>query len=265
MKSGFRQKLFAGPAVLVSLCILAGCTQVRELRERVLPSEEEKSEASKPRKGTAYYIHKVKWNGESLSIIAKWYTGSLENWKVLAKINPGIDPSLIHIGQEVRIPEDLLNTRKSMPESFVASFGPKKAKEAPPKPTEPEPAKPKEMTVAPRKEVKVEPPAEPAYYVHKVKWAGESLSIIAAWYTGSLQNWKALAKVNPKVNPSRIYIGQKIRIPGELLKTREPMPQSFPADFGKKKGESAPPKSETPQPSDEEEPELFGPKPFPKN
>jgi len=265
MKSGFRQKLFAGPVVLVLLCIFTGCSQVRELGERVLPSEGTKAEASKPRKGTAYFIHEVKWNGESLSIIAKWYTGSVENWKVLANINPGIDPGRIHIGQEVRIPEDLLNTRKSMPESFVASFGPKKVKEAPTKPTEPEPVKPKETTVAPPKEVKVEPPAGPSYYEHKVKWAGESLSIIAAWYTGSLENWKVLAKVNPKVNPSRIYIGQKIRIPGDLLKTREPMPRSFPADFGKKKGEPPPPKPETSPVSTEEEPELFGPKPFPKN
>jgi LysM repeat protein len=110
-----------------------------------------------------------------------------------------------------------------------------------------------------------EPPKKPTYYGHTVRWTGESLSIIAKWYTGSSENWKGLAKANPKINPSRIYIGQKIRIPENLLKTREPMPQSFVASFGPKKKKSSPPSEPaTPPPSDEKEPTLFGPKPYPK-
>ncbi len=68
-------------------------------------------------------------------------------------------------------------------------------------------------------------------FVHTVRWPRETLSIIAKWYTGELENWKALVKANPKLKPNRIYIGNKILIPGDLLKTRKPMPRKFLAEF----------------------------------
>lgn len=251
MKSGFQKIWLAGFLGFTLLWIFAGCAQMRDTSER-------------PRKGPSYYEHKVKWTGESLSIIARWYTGSFENWKVLAKINPGMDPNKIQMGEKVRIPEDLMKTRKPMPESFVASLSPEK-KKALPATSEPKPYKPKKTKIPPPKEIKAKPPVKPAYYEHKVRWSGESLSIIAKWYTGSFDNWKTLAKANPKINPSRIHTGQKIRIPGNLLKTREPMPKSFLADAGKGKREEPPPEPAPPQPPpDEEEPQLFGPKPYPK-
>ncbi len=249
MKSGFQKIRLAGLLGFTLLWIFAGCAQTRDMSER-------------PRKGPAFYEHKVKWAGESLSIIAKWYTGSFENWMVLARSNPGIDPNRIQMGERVRIPEDLLKTRKPMPESFVASFAQEKEK-APPATPELKPSKPKTTKIAPAKEIKPKPPVKPAYYEHKVRWSGESLSIIAKWYTGSQENWKALSKANPKINPSRIYKGQEIRIPENLLKTREPMPESFLSHPVKRKKESPPPEPEPPPP-DEEEPQLFGPKPYPK-
>jgi hypothetical protein len=250
MNSGFQKIRLAGLLGFALLWILAGCAQMRDVSER-------------PRKGPAYYGHKVKWKGESLSIIAKWYTDSAENWKVLAKINPGIDPNRIQIGEDVRIPENLMKTRRPMPESFVANFVQEK-KKAPPATPEVKPSKPKKTTVGPPKEIKAKPPAKPADYEHKVRWPGESLSIIAKWYTGSLDNWKALSDANPKINPSQIYLGQKVRIPGNLLKTREPMPKSFLADADKRKPEAPPSEPQPPPPPDEEEPQLFGPKPYPK-
>jgi hypothetical protein len=101
-----------------------------------------------------------------------------------------------------------------------------------------------------------------AYYVHSVRWSGESLSIIAKWYTGRLENWKLLAKANPKLNPSRIIIGNKIRIPKNLLKTRKPMPKYFVDRLvpKQKRVSPPPPKPTPPPPPEEDEPELFGPK-----
>lgn len=246
MSAGFRMIRLAGLVGFTLLWVSAGCTQMGGVGER-------------PQKGPAYYEHKVKWKGEGLSIIAHWYTGNAENWKVLAKINPGIDPNRIQLGERVRIPENLMKTKKPMPESFVASFV--EEKKTPPATPELKPSKPKKTTSGPPKEIKTKPPQRPAYFEHKVRWSGESLSIIAKWYTGSLENWKALSKANPKINPSRIHKGQKIRIPENLLKTREPMPKSFLPDVAK--GKLKAPPSEPQPPPEEEEPQLFGPKPYP--
>lgn len=132
-------------------------------------------------------------------------------------------------------------------------------------PVEAAPAAPEETQVAPPNEIKAEPPRKPTYYIHTVKWHGESLSIIAKWYTGNPKNWEALAQANPNLTPSRLFIGNRIRIPEKLLKTREPMPQQFVASFyPKPKRKSLPPKTTPPPPSEEEEEKLFGPKHYPK-
>ncbi|MBI5055064.1 MAG: LysM peptidoglycan-binding domain-containing protein [Nitrospirae bacterium] len=110
-----------------------------------------------------------------------------------------------------------------------------------------------------------EPPV--SYFVHTVKWPGETVSIIAGWYTGDIQNWKALADANPDINPSRIHPGMNINVPEDMMKTRDPMPKEFVDSFYPKAViEKAPPKPTPPPPPPpvEEEPPLFGPKKYPK-
>ncbi len=107
-------------------------------------------------------------------------------------------------------------------------------------------------------------------YIHIVKYPGESLSIIAAWYTGDLQNWKKLAQANPDFNPAKIFIGDRIRIPKKLMIKYNPMPEKFINKFVIKKPrppESTKPaavvpedKSAAPETEQEEVPLLFGPK-----
>ena len=85
---------------------------------------------------------------------------------------------------------------------------------------------------------KLEPPItapEPRFYVHKIRWPGETLSIIAKWYTGSFKNWKALSNANPTLDLKRIVIGTNIFIPEDLLKSHDPMPFSFIASLAPKK------------------------------
>ena len=38
------------------------------------------------------FVHMVQWSGETLPIIAKWYTGDSDNWQFLADANPNINP-----------------------------------------------------------------------------------------------------------------------------------------------------------------------------
>ena len=101
---------------------------------------------------------------------------------------------------------------------------------------------------------------EVTYFVHTVKWRGESVSIIAGWYTGDIQNWKTLKECNPDINPSRIFEGMKIRIPENMMKTKAPMPKEYvdgyyPKQQKKDAGRSSPQSS-----SEAKEPTLFGPK-----
>ena len=64
-------------------------------------------------------------------------------------------------------------------------------------------------------------------FFHQVRWEGETLSLIAKWYTGDWKNWKALAKVNPWVEPNNMFTGMKVKIPRQLLKNQKPMPREF--------------------------------------
>ena len=105
----------------------------------------------------------------------------------------------------------------------------------------------------------VEQLPQEAYFLHTVKWSGESLSIIADWYTGTIKNWELLAKHNPHLDPNRIFIGDIIRIPKTEMKTQKPMPKEFLRKFYPE-GEKA--EDEIPSEALEEEPELFGPKPL---
>jgi len=106
---------------------------------------------------------------------------------------------------------------------------------------------PPPSTVAPTVEPELSPPAativepepasgvsskipvskKPEFYVHKVRWPGETISLIAQWYTGSQRNWEIIVKANPGFDPKRMHIGDKILIPKEIIENREPMPQNY--------------------------------------
>ena len=66
-----------------------------------------------------YYTHEIKWPGERLILLARWYTGKGANWPRLHAANPSIDPKRIKIGDSILIPENLLTTRNPMPKSFL--------------------------------------------------------------------------------------------------------------------------------------------------
>jgi len=182
----------------------------------------------------------VACSGETLLIIAKWYTGSPRNWQALARTNPELDPVHLKIGDSVRIPLHLLRTTAPMPETFVASQ-----------------AKKSSVAIAldsPEKSVD-------RYFVHRVRWPGETLITIARWYTGDPENWQSVAQANPSLNPDHINIGDTIRIPRQLLNTSAPMPEAFVAASLQKTPAAPQPARPAPvKPEEPEEVELFGPK-----
>ena len=104
---------------LAILLIFSGCTQMKTFFKSDSNSAEVKPAGKSTSKNISYYEHKVRWKGETLSLIAKWYTGSQKNWKVLAKDNPWLEPNELSSGHKIFIPRNMLKTKKPMPRDFV--------------------------------------------------------------------------------------------------------------------------------------------------
>jgi hypothetical protein len=175
------------------------------------------------------FKHTVRWRGESLSLIARWYTGHFENWKALAQANPNLNPNRIMVGNVIYIPQEMMNTKEPLPHKVAA------------------------------KSLK-------NYFAHTVRQPGEKLTAIAGWYTGDIGNFKALAKANPDIDPDFLLVGNEIFIPAELLKTRKPLHQksiqvSAP-EPARKPAESKAAAAVPPAPK-QKKIQLFGPKQFP--
>jgi hypothetical protein len=100
--------------------------------EQALDSQPQQARIQVPPE-VKYFNHIIKWPGENLSLIARWYTGDAKNWRRLVEVNPGIKPRRIKIGDSILIPEDLLMRRRPMPIEYLSPATDKK-KEPPPPP-----------------------------------------------------------------------------------------------------------------------------------
>ncbi len=134
---------------------------------------------------------------------------------------------------------------------------------APPKiePVPQKPASPVQKPPAPPPPVKETKP-QPVFYQHTVKYSGETLSIIALWYTGHHDRWKEIAQANPDLDPNRIFQGDEILIPEGMLKTHDALPQEFIDRIYSKanRGKGQPKARTRAAEPEQEEPKLFGPK-----
>jgi hypothetical protein len=203
MKTNFRYLTRVGFIGLFVVFTCLGCSGVGQKLDKWQTSVTESvkdtlnfgdSDDDKRKNSDVYFIHTSRWSWETLGIVADWYTGDSRNWKKLAEINPDIDSQKIATGSEIFIPVKLLKTRGALPQNYAGDYCKK-------------------------------------CYRHTVRWSGESMSLIARWYTGSSKNWRKLAKANPRINPNRIKKGNVIVIPTKLLKTREPLPQKIAARY----------------------------------
>jgi hypothetical protein len=100
-------------AFLLPLLFLSGCLSLEKLTGYL--------------RQDACYTHTVRWPGENLYVISKWYTGNGENWKILARANPGLDPDRIRVGETIRVPEHIMQTKKPLPQEFIQSRTEKQA------------------------------------------------------------------------------------------------------------------------------------------
>ncbi len=192
---------------LLVILMLFGCASVKEMKvgekyegskawvkekwhamgAKFSSTDDEEGSIKSDDQNPDYLVYQTQWPHETLTGIAEWFTEDPENWKTLAAANPEVNPNQIPEGTPILIPAQLAKTRKPPTEDFVAE-----------------------------RRVK--------YFDHRVQWSGESLSLIAKWYTGHYSNWKALAKANPELRPDRIDIGDIICIPPEIMITQKPLP-----------------------------------------
>lgn len=68
---------------------------------------------------------------------------------------------------------------------------------------------------------------EPQFVVHQVRYSGESLWLLAAWYARDGRKWHEILAANPGLRPSAIKIGSEIQIPSQLVVRAAPLERSF--------------------------------------
>ena len=105
--------------------VCSGCTMVKKSPQKADQSRETKKVTAVMVTTNSNedlpFFHQVRWEGETLSLIAKWYTGDSKNWKALADVNPWVEPNTMFTGLKVKIPRQLLKNQKAMPREFVLS------------------------------------------------------------------------------------------------------------------------------------------------
>ena len=136
--------------------------------------------------------------GETLSDISKKYFGTTTKWKEIVKVNPGLDPEGMKVGQKIKLP-DLPSVTGAAPASTSGA-----------------PALGGDVSMG----------------EYTVK-AGDTLESIAQSQLGAKTAWKKLVDANPGLDARKMRIGQKLKIPGKAAPAAEPTPAPAPgAGFG---------------------------------
>ena len=124
--------------------------------------------------------------GESFASLAKQYNTTADR---IQKLNPDVNPNKIQIGQKIRVKGNKPLVKEE-----------KKAE-----------AKPEAKAEEKKAEVKAEAtPASSGEAVYHTVEAGETMGHIAFKYEGATQ--KSIEALNPDIDPTKLQIGQKIRV-----------------------------------------------------
>ena len=101
---------------------------------------------------------------------------------------------------------------------------------------------------------------KPEFIFHRVM-AGETLGSIARWYTGSESLWRKIAEDNPKINSSRLRIGDIVKVSVSLATVhKEQPPYSTKSPKATKKTNRVPEAEEIDSSSAPMPEEIFGPR-----
>lgn len=117
-KCSQRHPIIKGLLTLLCLMILGACVHPVP-PDHAPPAWEMPAQKESAPHGSSSYSHSVRWPTETLSLIARWYTGSASSWRKIARYNPSLDPNRLAIGDVVAIPMSMMTTRRPMPRTFL--------------------------------------------------------------------------------------------------------------------------------------------------
>ncbi len=80
-----------------------------------------------------YFRHVVRYPGETMGAISRWYTGETRNWKIIAQLNKSVSPKRISIGDEILIPDELVITGDPLPRKSLKRRRTRRIKKRPAK------------------------------------------------------------------------------------------------------------------------------------
>ena len=127
-----------GTLLLAAVVGLTACTAFKpRLEPPGSPSEAPPRKVQLPSVtylGVPCYLHQVRWPEESLAVIARWYTGSAGNAKVLTRVTPNLRETDLRKGDVVFIPQELSRRAEPMSRSYARRYGKAAPSEKPPEP-----------------------------------------------------------------------------------------------------------------------------------
>ncbi|GAB6097467.1 hypothetical protein JCM14469_37210 [Desulfatiferula olefinivorans] len=138
---GQRHPIACGASALLAVVVIGACARpVPIVKVPKVPDVVRETPATEPPvpPGPAFYRHSVRLPGETLSLVAKWYTGSAARLREIARINPTLDPNRLAVGDVVSIPMAMITRDRPMPRTFLPAPAPPPARRAPPPPPDAE-------------------------------------------------------------------------------------------------------------------------------
>jgi len=142
---------------------------------------------ARPEGTTEYVVRK----GDSLIGIASRLLGSKNRWTEIRDLNQGVDPRRLSVGMKLAIPASGAGRAAAPAKSAVPARRPEAA-----------PASPRSKPSS--------RDAGGTYVVRK----GDTLQSIAERLLGSDDRWREIVAANPGVDPKRLAVGRKLRMPG---------------------------------------------------
>ncbi len=224
-------KLWWALGLTVALLAAAGCAKdqvqyradqlvVGQAGDKIKVRPPSKSDGQAAAEGPLYILHRWK-EDDSLSFLAIYYAGRLEYQEDIEEANPELTfTGRLPAGTPVWIPEKIV--RPEVKKSF---------------------------TLVPKSSQVAQSAGSPLDrgVIHKTE-GRETLSMIAAFYTGSAKNAEKVARYNPGIASDQVLSpGQEVFIPagmvlkdlrGDLVFVNRPRPQGLPAFESSAVGES---------------------------